>query len=81
MEIADSLDRCVGTERATASASSAPLGAAALYARLQVGDSGDAEEPAAKRQRRHEPQGAGCSVELRPSGGESVLVHCSFPDS
>ena len=45
-DIALSLDRCVGTERASAPASAAPPGAAALYARLQVGDSGDAEEPA-----------------------------------
>ena len=42
---------------------------------------GDAEEPAAKRQRRQETQGAGCSVELQPSSGESVVVRCSFPDS
>ena len=42
---------------------------------------GDAEEPAAKRQRRQEPQGAGCSVELQPTSGESVVVRCSFPDS
>ena len=42
---------------------------------------GDAEEPAAKRQRRQEPQGAGCSVELQPTSGESVVVRCSFADS